>query len=115
MATINPTVPTDDPLGPITWAAVTETDTAAVAAYKGGLAAVEVTGTFDSATVQMQYGSVSGTYANIDTDEHPDGTKFTTAGVTLINLPRGFIIPSISGGGATQSLNIKIIPVSRRQ
>ena len=93
---------------PITWSAVTNADTCAEAPYFGGDATIEVTGTFNGATVQMNFGTVSGTVSAIDTNEKPAGAKFTSAGVCNVTLPPGFIQPTLSGGGGSQNLRIAI-------
>lgn len=93
------------------WSSVTESDTASEAAFPGGKALVEVNGTFDSATVSMHFGTVSGSLAAIDTDAPPDGADFTAAGMVVVELPPGFIQPVISGGGASQDIDIIVTSI----
>jgi hypothetical protein len=90
------------------WTPVTNADTPLETAYFGGEAILEVTGTFNGATVQFQWGSASGTTSDIDTTEHPTGAKFTSAGVCRVGLGQGFLKPVVSGGGGSQSLTITV-------
>lgn len=101
MTTITPVQATSGIAAPISWTGAATGDTFTENAYFGGKATIEVKGTFGGATVQIQYGMVSGSLADLDTTEHPAGAKFTSAGVCNVDLAPGFIKPTITGGAAS--------------
>ena len=111
MANISASINEDT--GTITWDTVEDADAALEQFVKGGRFTVEVNGTFDSATVDLHYGTVSGDLAAIDTDEKPDGLRFTSQGVANLEIATGYINPSISGGGASQEVTIKLKPLDK--
>jgi len=95
------------------WETVTNADTVTSAAWPGGKGYVQITGTTDSAVLELLFGTDGvGSEISIDSDATPDGFTFTnTTGGTLFNFPRGSIDFSISGGGGSQDIDIKISPV----
>lgn len=108
MPTITPSQATSGIAAPITWSGAATGDTFTENAFFGGKATIEVTGTFGGSTVQIQYGTVSGTLADLDTTEHPAGAKFTSAGVCNVDLAPGFIKPTITGG-AGSGITVKVV------
>ncbi len=98
------------PAGRIDWVGVTNADTPLEAAYFGGAAILSVTGTFGGATIQWQYGVDTGLTADMDTDEKPDGAKFTSAGsASTVPLSEGFIKPVRTGGDGTTNLKCSVV------
>lgn len=95
------------------WEAITENDTALELEYPGGECFVEVKGTFGSATVQLQFGLTSGGQVNLSDTEAPEGASFTAAGIVLLDLPAGYLLPSISGG-SSQDIDITVVMKNRK-
>lgn len=112
MANISATINSDT--GTIQWPTVEDADTALEQFVKGGKFLLEVNGTFDGATVDLQYGTTSGDLVDIDTDEAPDGARFTAQGVSILEIPSGYIKPDISGGGTSQDVTITMKPMDKR-
>jgi len=90
------------------WENVTSSDTITERLLEGGDWTIEVIGTFDGATVQMQYGSSSSDMYNTDTNAAPDGHKFTAPRASNAFASRGFWKPVITGGGASQDVTIRM-------
>ncbi len=93
----------------VTWTSVTETDTATAAGQLGRYPdkTVQVTGTFDSATVTMQ-GSMDGSNWTNLTTNGVTAASLTAAGMLWLWETPLYIKPLISGGGSNQSLTIVI-------
>jgi hypothetical protein len=94
----------------ITWTPLTSANAAGTAVQMPGSAdrTVQITGTFDSATVVMQ-GSLDGT--NWFTLGDPQGNTIskTSAALEAISELVRYIRPSTSGGGGTQSLTVMLL------
>lgn len=95
----------------IIWSNVLNSETPEEARWSGGEGYVEVIGTYDSATVDLQFASASGgTFYTPDTDAAPGGARFTVNAIAAFDLPIGYLKPSISGGGGSQSVTITVRP-----
>ena len=96
------------------WEQINNDDSGDELAFPGGEAYIEVKGTFDSATVQMKHGLTTGDLVNLSDTEAPEGASFTAAGLILVDLPKGFLQPSISGGGGSQDIDITVLMKNRK-
>lgn len=113
MALINPTSADISQVGDRstiawTWALLTSSDTCVAldqAEYEA--AAVEFTGTFDSATIILQ-GAVLSTYATVKDSAAVDISKTAAGWQTVGQQPR-YLKPSASSGGGSQSLTITLL------
>lgn len=96
----------------VVWETLDNSDSDGAAWEPAGLSAlvcgVQVTGTFDSATVVMQ-GSWDGT--NYVTLKDLDGSdiSMTSAGVAEFSTSAAKIRPSTSGGGNSQDIDVTLI------
>lgn len=91
----------------VTWTPLTATNTAGTAwQSNSGDRSVQVTGTFDSATVPIQ-GSNDGTnYATL-TDIDGNALSFTAAGIAQVGAFTKYIRPgAVTGAGGSTSLTI---------
>lgn len=97
----------------VTWESLTDSD-AAGTYYKPGraraaIAAVQFTGTFDSATAVLE-GSNDGTsYVTLRNSQDGTAVSFTAAGYAEISTAMQFIRPSTSGGGASQDIDCILV------
>lgn len=96
----------------ITWATLTSTD-AAGSAYepdrtRAAIAAVQFTGTFDSATAVLQ-GSNNGTNWVTLSDTLGSAISFTAAGYAELSTAVAYIRPSTSGGGGSQDIDCVLV------
>lgn len=97
----------------ITWATLTNANTDGTAYQpqrtRGAIAAVQFTGTFDSATAVLQ-GSNDGTNW-ITLSDPQDGTAIsvTAAGAAEVSTAMAYIRPSTSGGGASQDIDCILV------
>lgn len=110
MADITPTVENPDKNAIIEWEQLNSDDAALEGFWPGGMGYIEVTGTFDGASLQMQFGLSTGNTYDLDTTAAPDGAAFTAAGITRFDLPRGYLKPVATSGGGSQDLDIKVHP-----
>ncbi len=113
MATINPTFtrygPGDNTVV-VTWTPVTNADSAApVSGHWGDYAdrTIQISGTFDSATVVLQGSNDDVTYAAI-TDPQGNAISKTSAAIEACIEGTLFVKPTFSGGGASQSLTVTL-------
>lgn len=95
-----------------TWSGITNSDTAAALVMprtKGAVAAIQITGTPDSATVILQ-GSNDGTNWASLTDVNNDAISLTAStSVVDFSTAAAQIRPSVSGGGGSQDLNVIVV------
>lgn len=93
------------------WTPLTHANTTGVAYRSPGLAdrSVQVTGTFDSATVLLQGSNDGGTTWATLSDPLGNALSFTVAGFKQISELALDMRPSHSGGTATESLTITIV------
>lgn len=97
----------------IIWATLTSSNTAGTAFLQAGttmaIAAVQFTGTFDSATAVLQ-GSNDGTNW-ITLSDPQDGTAIsvTAAGAAEVSTAMAYIRPSTSGGGGSQDIDCILV------
>lgn len=66
--------------------------------WAGGRGLFSVEGTFDGATVQLQYAGPNGTLTNVQ------GTALTAAGQVVVELPPGEVKATVSGGSSPSGL-----------
>jgi len=94
----------------ITWALLTSADAVGDAVEMPGSSArsVQIDGTFDSATVVLQ-GSNDGTNWFTLTDPQGNTISKTAAALEMISELTRYIRPSTSGGGGSQSLNVRVL------
>lgn len=95
-----------------TWATLTSAN-AAGSAYqpertRASVAAVQFTGTFDSATAVLQ-GSNDGTNWVTLSDVFGLNVSFTAAGYAEISTAMAYLRPSTSGGGGSQDIDCILI------
>lgn len=109
MADINPTVTPKSGLTVVSWKTLTSSN-ANGASYQPirmrfVAAAVQVTGTFDSATVVMQ-GSNDGTNWETLLDTNGASISFTSAGFAELSTSFLYVRPSTSGGSGSQDIDV---------
>lgn len=96
----------------ITWATLTSTNAAGTEyepeRTRGAIAAVQVTGTPDSATLVLQ-GSNDGTTWVTLKDTLGTAISFTAAGYAEVSTAMAYIRPSTSGGGGSQDLDCILV------
>ena len=96
----------------VLWEGITQSDTCDEFFLPGGDYIAEVTGDFSgSAVIQLEWGSQSGTTTAYDTDEAPDGAKFSAAGVVKIRIADGYHKPTITGGDGSTDVDVRIKPI----
>jgi len=111
MATIQHTVARVNTWGDdthiVTWAALTSADAVGSSVEMPGSSdrSVQITGTFDSATVVLQ-GSNDGTNWVTLTDPQGNAISKTAAALEMVQELTRYIRPSTSGGGASQNVNV---------
>lgn len=101
----------------ITWEGLESGDTAEEAVWEGGKGYVEVSGTIDDADFEVKFGFSSGGTLSIDSDDAPDGLRFSSAtgtGGVLFELPPGYIDIQFSSAGSNQDIDVRIAPVVTR-
>lgn len=96
----------------VTWGSLTNSDTAGSAYQpdrtRTAIAAVQFTGTFDSATAVLQ-GSNDGTNWVTLTDTLGTAISFTSAGYAELSTAMAYIRPSTSGGGGSQDIDCILV------
>lgn len=95
----------------VTWEAVGNSDTAnPLLAQKlsGAIASVQVTGTFDSATVTLA-GSNDGTNWVTLKDMSGDAISLTAAGLIDFSSASLYLAPQFSGGGGSQDIDVILV------
>lgn len=91
------------------WENITNADTVEVVTWQGGSGNIEVSGVFDGATVRTIYSTTESGLYEVKDAEAPDGGTFTKSGVTgITNLTFGYIGFTITGGGGSQDITIKV-------
>lgn len=111
MATITPTKSDDNKR--IKWANITNGDTADAILIASGKHTVNVRGTHDSEVIDIQHGESSSDMDAIDTDEAPDGLRFTAKdGAANIEISGGYVKPHFSTvGGGSEDITVEIIKI----
>lgn len=93
----------------LTWSPLTHANNAGdKRSVPGGSKTVQVTGTFDGATVLIQGSNDGTTFATLK-DPNGNAVSFTAAGLKSIQDDVLWIRPSHSGGTATESLTISVV------
>mgnify|MGYP000334827737 FL=1 len=109
MATVNPTVerlPDQDAIL-YTWVLTnTNSDGAPITAHEFGDRTMQVTGTFDSATVVLEGANVS-TYTTLTDPQGNSMSKTAAAIEQVMEVPR-YTRPNSSGGSGSQSVTVTL-------
>lgn len=114
MATINPTIDKVAAWGEnshvVTWALLTAANAVGAAIEMPGSSdrSVQIDGTFDSATVVFQGSNDGATWFTL-TDPQGNAISKTSASLEMISELTRFIRPSTSGGGGSQSVNVRVL------
>lgn len=96
----------------IQWIGLTSTDSDG-ASYqpedtRAAIAAVQFTGTFDSATAVLQGSNDGSTWVTLN-DTLGAAVSFTSAGYAEVSTAMEFIRPSTSGGGGSQDIDCILV------
>lgn len=114
MATIDPTIARVVAWGEnshvVTWALLTAANAVGAAIEMPGSSdrSVQIDGTFDSATVVLQGSNDGETWFTL-TDPQGNAISKTSAALEMISELTRYIRPSTSGGGGSQSVNVRVL------
>lgn len=117
MATITGTVaevkPYKENAHVITWASMAGADTGTACEMPGSaIRSVQISGTFDAATVVVQGSNDGSNYVTL-TDPQGNPISKTTASIEAIEEVTRYIRPSTSGGGVNSSITVSLLVVRR--
>lgn len=110
MATITPTVNEGQGGKEYEWEQINHDDDGGAVRVEGGKYTVTCEGTWTgSAQIDIQYGNQEANVANIDTTN----LRFTENGSYNIEIGRGFIKPTRTGGTAGADVDVHLTPIPR--
>lgn len=107
---VTPITPFGDRAHVVTWSALTAANAAGTAIEMPGSSdrSVQIDGTFDSATVVLQGSNDGSTWFTL-TDPQGNAISKTSAALEMISELTRYIRPSTSGGGGSQSVNVRVL------
>ena len=112
MADIEYTYTTRGGIDTVTWETLTSSDAAGASWPQPGtsaaIAAVQFTGTFDSATAILQGSNDGSTWVTLN-DTLGTAISFTAAGYAEVSTALAYIRPSTSGGSGSQDIDCILV------